>query len=168
MAASQRSPTRQHQEETMAQITASVEIAAPPTTIFRLCHDFDRRAEWDERVIGVEMISSPPIRRGSLVRIEAGSTGKFEFTWDGEYTHYRLPSGSAVQVLDAAPSSPFKSGTETWEFVKTVDGTRFTLTWVYQPSGLISRLRDALGRRISTRRAIQRSLKNLKTLLEAG
>ncbi len=152
----------------MARIEVSTEIAAAPTTIFRFCHDLDRRTEWDERVVGVEMITSPPIRRGSLVRIEVGRSGKFEYTWDGEYTSYQLPSGSALKVLDAAPSSPFKSGTETWEFSKTADGTRFTVTWEYQPSGILSSISDALGRRGGTRRAIQRSLENLKTLIEAG
>jgi hypothetical protein len=103
-----------------------------------------------------------------LVRIEAGRGGRFHYTWDAEYTNYRLPSGSAVKVLDAAPSSPFKSGAETWELSKTSDGTRFTLTWEYQPRGIISRISDALGRRASTRRLIGRSLNNLKALIEAG
>ena len=152
----------------MARIQASIDVAAAPSDVFRFAHDLDRRTEWDERVVGVEMISSPPVRSGSLVRIEAGRSGQFQFTWDGEYSRYQFPSASAIQVLDAAPSSPFKSGTETWEFAKTVDGSRFTLTWVYQPRGVISRIRDALGRRIRSRRTIQRSMKNLKTLIEAS
>ncbi len=150
----------------MARIEASIEIAAAPADVFRFCHDIQRWTEWDERVAGVEMISLPPIRRGSLVRVDAGRSGQFRFTWEGEYTHYQLPGGSTVKVLDVASSSPFKSGTETWEFTKTAGGTRFTLTWVYQPKGIVSRIRDALGGRISGRRAVQRSLKNLKILLE--
>jgi uncharacterized protein YndB with AHSA1/START domain len=150
----------------MARIETSIEIAAAPVAVFRFCHDIQRRPEWDERVVGVEMISSPPIRRGSLVRVDAGRAGQFQFTWEGEYTHYQLPGGSTVKVLDVASSSPFKSGTETWEFTKTAGGTRFTLTWVYQPKGIVSRIRDALGGRISTRRAVQHSLKNLKILLD--
>ena len=152
----------------MARIEASIEIAAAPAVVFRVCHDLDRRPEWDERVVSTELITSPPIRRGSLVRIDAGRSGQFLFTWEGEYTHYQWPSGSAVRVLDAAPSSPFKSGTEKWELRQSGDGTHFTLIWEYQPRGFVARLAYALGRRAATRRAIRRSLQNLKRLVEAS
>ena len=151
----------------MARIEASIEIAAAPTTVFRFCHDLDRRPDWDERVVGVETITPGPVRRGSLIRIDAGRSGRFLFTWDAEYTSYQLPGGSTLKVIDAAPSSPFRSGTETWEFSLSGSGTRFTLTWDYQPRGFIARIADALGRRGATRRAIQRSLENLKALIEA-
>jgi len=151
----------------MARIEASIEIAAAPTTVFRFCHDLDRRPDWDERVVGVETITLGPVRRGSLIRIDAGRSGRFLFTWDAEYTSYQLPGGSTLKVIDAAPSSPFRSGTETWEFSLSGSGTRFTLTWDYQPRGFIARIADALGRRGATRRAIQRSLENLKALIEA-
>jgi uncharacterized protein YndB with AHSA1/START domain len=156
------------QERCMARIEASIDIAAPRTDVFRYCHDLDHRHHWDERVVGAEMISPRPVRRGSLVRIEAGRGGEFDFTWDGEYIEYSLPRRSALKVLDAAPSSPFKSGTETWEFTTVDNLTRLSLTWEYEPSGLLASISDTLGRRGSTRRAIQRSLKNLKSLVEAG
>ena len=101
------------------------------------------------------------IKHPDVIRVE-----EFDYTWDGEVTQYRSPSGSTVQVLDPAPSSPFKSGTETWEFTKIPGGTRFTLLWIYQPNGFVSRISDAFGRRLSTRRAVQRSLRKVKTLLE--
>ncbi len=150
----------------MTRIQESIEIAAAPVDVFRLCHDLARRAEWDERVVGVEMISSAPVRRGSLVRIDAGRGGRYLFTWDAEYVSYQLPSGSVLKVLDAAPTSPFRAGTETWQFDRVSAGTRFTLTWEYQPNGLLARIADMLGRRRATRQAIRRSLANLKALLE--
>jgi uncharacterized protein YndB with AHSA1/START domain len=152
----------------MARIEASIEIEASRTDVFRVCHDIDRRPDWDERVVNLEMITPPPIRRGSLVRIDAGRSGQFLYTWDAEYTNFRLPSGSAMRVIDAAPSSPFKSGIETWELSPTAKGTRVVLTWEYQPRGFISRVLDALGRRAGTRRVMQHSLENLKNLLETG
>ena len=152
----------------MARIKAYIDIAAPRADVFRFCHNLDQRPHWDERVVGTEMITPAPIRRGSLVRIDAGRGGDFDFTWDGEYTEYSLPRRSTLIVLDAAPSSPFKSGTEIWEFTKVETGTRLSLTWEYQPSGLRASISDVLGRRSNTRRAIQRSLKNLKSLVEAG
>jgi uncharacterized protein YndB with AHSA1/START domain len=150
----------------MTRIEASVEIAAAPLTVFRLCHDLERRPEWDERVVGIELITPAPVRRGSLVRIDAGRAGQYLFTWEAEYADLQLPSGSTLKVIDAAPSSPFKSGTETWKFDHTGSGTRLTLAWEYQPRGIFARIGDALSGRRATQSAIRRSLKNLKALLE--
>jgi hypothetical protein len=152
----------------MARIEESIEITAAPADVFRLCHDPKRRSEWDVRVVGVELLTPGPIRRGSLIRIDAGRSGQFLFTWDAEYTSYQWPGSSTLKVIDAAPSSPFRVGTENWQFNKSGGGTRFTLTWDYQPRGFIARVADALWRRAGTRRAIRRSLNNLKTLIEAG
>ena len=151
----------------MPRIEASIDIAAAPPTVFRFCHDLARRPDWDERVVGTAMITPAPVRRGSLVRIDAGRSGQFHFTWDAEYISYQLPSGSTAKVLDAAPSSPFKSGTETWQFSRAGDGTHFSLTWDYRPRGIVARITDNLIRRAATRRAIRRSLDNLKNLIEA-
>ena len=71
-------------------------------------------------------------------------------------------------MVDAAPSSPFKTGRESWECNSAGGGTRFTLTWDYQPRNFIASIADALGRRSATRRDIRRSLDNLKKLIEAG
>ncbi|MGD9099749.1 MAG: SRPBCC family protein [Anaerolineae bacterium] len=151
----------------MARIEESVSIAASPSSVFRLCHDIARRPEWDGRVVGVELLTPAPLRRGSLVRIEAGRAGKFLFSWDAEYVSYQFPSGSILKVLDAAPSSPFNAGTESWQIEKSPDGARFTLVWEYKPRGFAARIADALGRRAATRRAIRRSLDNLKSLAES-
>ena len=150
----------------MPRIEGSIDIAAAPSTVFRFCHDLARRPDWDERVVGAEMLSSAPVRRGSLVRIDAGRSGKFLYTWDAEYTSFQLPSGSTVKVLDAAPSSPFKTGTETWQFSRVGENTRFSLTWDYQTRGIYARIADSLVRRAATNRAVRRSLDNLKYLIE--
>ena len=152
----------------MARIEVSIEIAAPRAEVFRACHDLNRRPDWDERVVGAELITPPPLRRASLIRIDVGRSGKFKFTWEGEYVSYQLPSSSTVSVIDAAPSSPFKKGTEHWDFSQTADGTHMTIVWEYEPRGLLSRIGDTLGGRSATRHAIRRSLHNLKTLVETG
>jgi uncharacterized protein YndB with AHSA1/START domain len=152
----------------MARIEVSTDIAAPRAEVFRLSHDLNRRPDWDERVIGVELITPPPLRRTSLIRIDVGRSGKFKFTWEGEYVSYQMPSSSTVSVIDAAPSSPFKKGTEHWDFSQTADGTHMTIVWEYEPRGFLSRISDTLGGRSATRNAIRRSLHNLKTLLETG
>lgn len=151
----------------MARIEEHIDIAAAPTDVFRFCHDVDRRPDWDERVVGAKLLTTPPVRRGTLVRIDEGRQGKFLFCWDAEYADFSFPSGSMLKVLDAAPSSPFRAGSERWTFNKVDGGTRFTLVWDYQPRGFFARILDLLGRRASTRRAIKRSLTNLKAALES-
>lgn len=153
----------------MPRIEAQIEIGAASATLFRFCHDVTKRSLWDERVMAMEMLSPAPVRQGTLVRIDAAQAGEFAFTWDAEYVEFHFPQSSTLQVLDAAPSSSFASGSETWRFSSLGGGkTRFALVWEYRPRGLIGRLLDHLGRRAATRKMIQRSLENLKTLVEAG
>jgi len=152
----------------MARIEERIEIAAAPAVLFRFCHETAHRPDWDERVEGVELLTRPPVRRGTLLRIDAGRSGQFLFSWDAEYAEFKFPHSSTLRVLDAAPSSPFDAGSESWQFSSVSGGTRFTLIWDYQPGGFFSRIADLLGRRASTRRAIQRSLANLKAMVETG
>jgi hypothetical protein len=152
----------------MARIEDSIEISAAPAVVFRFCHDVAHRAEWDDRVTRVKLLTPKPVRRGTLLRIDAGRSGKFLYSWDAEYSEFQFPQGSTLRVLDAAPSSPFKAGTEKWEFSPGGGGTRFTLVWEYNTRGFFARVADALGQRAATRRAIRKSLASLKELLESG
>ena len=152
----------------MARIEEHIEISASPSTVFRFCHDVARRPDWDERVMRVKLLSSKPVRQGTLFRVDAGSSGKFLFSWDAEYIEFQFPHNSKLRVIDAAPSSPFSAGSESWQFSLVGGSTRFTLVWDYQPRGFFARIADALGRRAATRRAIKRSLANLKAVIEAG
>ena len=151
----------------MARIEDHIDIAAAPAVVFRFCHDAARRPEWDERVTRVELLTPKPVRRGTLLRIDAGRSGRFLFSWDAEYADFQFPYSSTLRVIDAAPSSPFGTGSESWQFGPAGGGTRFTLVWEYKPRGFLARIADALGQRAVTRRAIHRSLANLKELLEA-
>jgi len=151
----------------MARIEDRIEIEAAPVTVFRFCHDVAHRPDWDERVVRVELLTTPPVRRGTLVRVDAARSGRFLFSWDAEYAEFQFPRSSTLQVLDAAPSSPFRTGSESWKFGRVGGSTRFTLIWDYQPRGVLARIADVLGRRASTRRAIRRSLANLKAAIES-
>ena len=152
----------------MARIEESIEIAASPADVFRFCHEPGKRPDWDMRVTRVELLTSKPVRQGTLVRVDAGRAGEVLFSWDGEYIGFQYPISSTVKVLDAAPSSPFKSGNETWQFTALGGETHLTVIWEYTPRGILARIGDALGGRASTRRAIRRSLLNLKKLIEGG
>ena len=151
----------------MPLIQDRIQIAAAPAEVFRFCHDIANRPNWDVRVIRVELLTSAPVRSGTLFRADAARSGAYAFSWDGEYASYQFPSSSSVRVLDAAPSSPFVSGTETWTFSSMGGGTRLALSWDYKPRGFLGRIVDALVGRASTRRAIKRSLANLKNLIES-
>lgn len=152
----------------MARIEEHIEIAASPASVFRFCHDADKRPRWDERVAHIELLTPKPVRRGTLIRVDTSGSGASLFSWDGEFAAFQFPYSSTVKVLDAAPSSPFKAGSEKWQFSAAGGGTRFTLIWEYEPRNVMARIVNALVRRASTRRAIRRSLANLKAMIESG
>lgn len=150
----------------MPKIEERIDIDARQAEVFRFCHDAKKRPDWDEQVTRVELLTPAPIRQGTLLRVDATSGGAL-FTWDGEVTSYQFPSRSQVRVMDAASTSPFARGSHlTWELGSAGTATRFTWVWEYQTRGLIPRVKDALGGRASTQRAIRNSLKNLKDLME--
>jgi uncharacterized membrane protein len=153
----------------MPLIEESIEIDAARTDVFRFCHDLSHWPEWAEQIENAEFITPKPVRRGSLLRIDARQGRSAVFSWEAEVAEYQLPSASRVRAIDTARSSPFAAGSEMkWEFESTGRGTRFTWRWDYKPSGFFASILDALGRRSSTQKAIQRSLEKVKELLEAG
>ena len=150
-------------------IEEQIEIAAARSDVFRFYHDFASRHEWDEQVGHIELLTSKPIRSGTLFRVDSGASGSALYTWDAEIVDYKLPSTSKVRVLDVAPSCPFKAGSEmTLEFSSVGSGTRVTWIWDYRPHGIIANIIDKLGRRGATQRAIKRSLTKLKQMIESG
>ncbi len=151
----------------MPKIVEQIEISAAPADVFRFAHDVANRPKWDVRVVRMELLTPSPVRSGTLFRVDAGSGGYVSFSWDGEVMAYHFPHSSSIRVMDAAPSSPFTRGsTESWEFSSTGSGTRVTISRDYRTRGFLGRLGDALGGRASARRAIRRSLANLKRLIE--
>ena len=153
----------------MPHIEESIDIAVPLADVFRYCHDIARRPRWDVQVTGVELLSPPPIRQGTLFRIDASYGGGAVFSWDAEYVGFQFPLTSRVRVMDTAPSSPFAAGSEvSWQFSSVGGQTRFTWTWDYKPRGFLRRITDVLGGRAATRRGIRRSQAKLKELMEKG
>ncbi len=153
----------------MPHIEASIEIAAARSEVFRFCHDVESWSEWDQEVQHVELLTPRPLRQGTLVRIDARHAGGAVFTWDAEYVDFQFLNSSRVRVIDAAPSSPFRAGSErVWQFSQVGNGTRLLWTWDYEPKGFLSRLMDRFQGRTATEQAIRRSLVNLKKLLESG
>ncbi len=152
----------------MTGIVEKIEVGSRPRDVFRLCHDADRRPEWDERVARFRVLTPKPIRSGSLVRVDTQpATGGVVFSWEGEFVEYAYGSRSRLEVIDAARSSYFVSGSETWEVGRSGDGARVVFTWEYVPRGILGRIADTLVRRRQIRQAIVQSLKNLKRTAEA-
>lgn len=151
----------------MPRIEEQIEIAAGSTKVFRVCHDMDRRPEWDERVSRAQVLTPKPIRRGSVIRFDTQPAVGNVFSWDAEVVEYSFPSSSKLRVVDVAPSSSFVSGNETWRLSSSGGSTRVTLTWEYKPRGIIGGILDLLVRRRSTGKAVQESLRNLQRSVEA-
>jgi hypothetical protein len=151
-------------------IEETTDVTAGPADVFRFCHDAKSRPEWDEQVLRIEFLTPPPIRQGTLFRVDAKpATGSAVFSWDAEVVTFHFPLSSRVRVLDTALSSPFGPGSEvSWEFSAVGGGTRVVWTWNYKHRGFFAHIRDTLGGRAATRRAIRNSLNNLKGMVESG
>ena len=153
----------------MPKIHAQIDIDAAPAEVFRFAHDPASRPKWDVRVVQMELITSAPVRSGTLFRVDAGSGGYVSFSWEGEVMAFHFPHSSSIRVMDAAPSASFARGTtESWDFSSTGGGTRVTIARDYKTRGFIGRVTDALVGRASAKRALRRSLVNLKRLMEKG
>ena len=163
-------PYIQQQERDVPIIEETIDIAAGPADVFRFCHNDKSRSEWDEQVLRIEFLTPPPIRQGTLLRVDAKpASGSTVFSYDAEVVSFQFPMNSRVRVLDTALSSPFGPGSEIgWEFSSVGGGTRVTWTWNYRPRGFFASVRNALGGRAATRRAIRNSLANLKAMIEGG
>ena len=152
----------------MPRIEEKIEVSIARADVFKFCHDVKQRPQWDEQVDNVEILTPGPVRLGSLVRVDAHQGGAV-FTWDAEVAAYTFLQSSRVRVLDAARTSPFARGSEMiWEFESVGTGTRMSWIWDYKSNGFIARIMDGLGRRSATRRAIKRSMANMKQMVESG
>ncbi len=153
----------------MPQLKAQIDIEVPRADVFRFCHDLQNWQEWADQIEAVEMLTPKPLRRGTLLRIDARQGGGAVYSWEAEVVDYQMPSASRVKAIDTASSCPFAAGSEmVWEFESSGAGTRFKWTWKYSPRGIIASIFDFLGRRSSTQKAMRRSMSNLKTLIESG
>jgi uncharacterized membrane protein len=148
-------------------IEEQIDIDARQPEVFRFVHDMGKRPEWDEQVGRVEILTPGPVRQGTLLRVDA-TMGGTVFTWDGEVVAYQFPNRSRVRVMDAASTSPFTQGSElSWGFSSAGAGTRFTWIWEYRLRGIIARIKNTLGGQAANQRAIRRSLRNLKEMMES-
>ena len=154
----------------MPRLSEQIEIEAARVDVFRFCYDLNNWPEWNEQVVAVEILGSPPIRRGTLLRIEGKHGRSAVFSWEAEVVNYQMTSGSTIRAIDTAGTSPFASGSELkWAFDSMEGGrTRVTWTWDYKNRGFFASLKNALGGKSTMHRAIKQSLNNLKTLLESG
>lgn len=152
----------------MPHIEEQLEIAAARADVFRFCHDITAWPDWHDQIVSAELLTPPPLRSGSLLRIDE-EVGGTVFSWDAEYISFQMPTGSRLKVIDAARSSPFRVGSElSWKFEPAGSGTLFSWRWDYRPYGFWASLADKFGRRAATQRAIKRSLVKLKELIESG
>jgi hypothetical protein len=152
----------------MPRIEERITIAAPTSAVFRACHDADKRPKWDERMKRMELLTPAPVRQGTLFQADATSSGGAVFGWEGEFSEYKYPMNATLKVLDAAPSSPFKAGTEAWQYSATGGTTDLTVVWEYQPRNILARIIDAVAGKTLTRQALRRSLTNLKEMVEGS
>ena len=79
----------------MPRIEERIEIAAPTSTVFRVCHDADKRPKWDERMKRMELITPAPVRQGHPQKHPALGldVGRPLRQYGVELFHHELPPG---------------------------------------------------------------------------
>lgn len=143
-------------------VTARIEIAAPPATVAAVQFDPSRDPEWIGGVDRVELVTEPPIRQGSKVRRIGGFMGR-PITWLMDVTAFEAARHVGMHALEA----PFPMDVD--YHLEPVDGERRTLASVRirgDGAGVYGAMPGPLMGWL-VRRSVQGDLRRLKRIVEA-
>ena len=150
-------------EETVSQISESIEIDRRPEDVFAYLDDVTRHGEWQEQIVGVERQEEGPLRVGSKVK-ETRRVPGGDRSMTYEVTEHEAPRRSSFRVLDG----PIRAvGTITVEPVGDGSRSRLTFSVDFKPSGLGGRVLLPVAR-AQARKQVPKDQAKLKQLLESG
>lgn len=139
-------------------IKETVHIAARPEDVWDLTQDYSRRAEWDDLVLGAEVLQEEPIR---LVRVH----GKDGLSFTAKYTLFRRLQMTSLAMIDVE-SSWASGGGGSWLYEAHDGGTLWTQTNTLSIKNLFlyRLLRPLFERQLHS--GTQRAMHKAKQLLE--
>jgi hypothetical protein len=150
---------RDPEEDVMAPIERSVEIARSPEDVFAYLDDYRRHGEWQDGLV-VEDVSGPAAV-GTRVR-QRRRMGSREQTIEWEVTERNAPTDFAFRGL-GGPLRPVGGGR--LEPLDGGSGTRLTFWLDFEPSGIGYLMRPLA--RSQARKAIPSDHERLKEILES-
>jgi uncharacterized protein YndB with AHSA1/START domain len=146
----------------MASITASVEVACPPETVFSYVTDPTRFAEWQENVTSGHMDGDGPHRVGAICRTTR-RIGFAERPVASEITHLDPPRTWAVRGIDG----PLRAVVDvTVRALDDADHSALTISIDFEGHG-IGKLLVPLVVRREAAKEMPRNVQRLKANLES-
>ena len=147
----------------MSRIEVSVDIGASPEVVWDFVSNLRRIPEWIEDTLAMLTVEPEPAQQGTVYRERSRIVGPLSqvTTWKiSEFDPPRFQKHDGQVAMMAATSVSF--GLE-----PSAGTTKFTLVFEYTPGNPLSSLSDRLFLRKNLQSGFQRSLENLKRLVEA-
>jgi uncharacterized protein YndB with AHSA1/START domain len=147
----------------VSRIEVSVDIGAPPEAVWDFVSNLRRIPEWIEDTLAMLTVEPEPAQQGTVYRERSRIVGPLSqvTTWKiSEFDPPRFQKHDGQVPMMAATSVSF--GLE-----PSAGTTRFSLVFEYTPGNPVSSLGDRLFLKKSLQSGFQRSLENLKRLVEA-
>jgi uncharacterized protein YndB with AHSA1/START domain len=147
----------------VSRIEVSVDIEASPEAVWGFVSDLRRIPEWIEDTLAMLSVEPEPAQQGTVYRERSRIMGPLSqvTTWKiSQFDPPRFQKHDGRVPMMASTSVSF--GLE-----PAAGGTTFTLVFEYTPGNPLSSLTDGLFVRKNLERGFQRSVQNLKALMEA-
>ena len=147
----------------MSRIEVSVDIGASPEVVWDFVSNLRRIPEWIEDTLAMLTVEPEPAQQGTVYRERSRIVGPLSqvTTWKiSEFDPPRFQKHDGQVAMMASTSVSF--GLE-----PSTAGTKFTLVFEYTPGNPLSSLSDRLFLKKNLQSGFQRSLENLKRLVEA-
>jgi uncharacterized protein YndB with AHSA1/START domain len=146
----------------MAHIRRQIDVAASPDAIFALLTDLDRLPEWATIVVDSRDVSAQPLTAGCTFRQTIRVMGR---ELDTEWRVTELEPGRRLTYDATAAMGGHLAMTQT--ITPRDGGSTVQLEVDYDlPGGFLGDLLDAAGVEAHNEREAERSLQNLKELLD--
>jgi ligand-binding SRPBCC domain-containing protein len=121
---------------------ASLDIAAPPQTVWALVSDLPRMGEWSPENAGGKWVKGATGPALGSVFVGTNKNGRFR-RWTTNVTIIGCEPGKLFEF--AVTSGPLKVATWRYEFDETDDGCRVTESWVDQRQKWFATLARVMG-----------------------
>jgi uncharacterized protein YndB with AHSA1/START domain len=149
-------------EDDVSRIEVSVDIGASPEVVWDFVSNLRRIPEWIEDTRAMLTVEPEPAQQGTVYRERSRIVGPLSqvTTWKiSEFDPPRFQKHDGQVRMMASTSVSF--GLE-----PSAAGTKFRLVFEYTPGNPLSSLSDGLFLKRNLQSGFQRSLKNLKRLVE--
>ena len=154
----------------MSRIEVSVDIGASPEVVWDFVSNLRRIPEWIEDTRAMLTVEPEPAQQGTVYRERSRIVGPLSqvTTWKiSEFDPPRFQKHDGQVRMMAATSVSFGLEPSAGGLPAGQAGTKFTLVFEYTPGNPLSSLSDGLFLKRNLQSGFQRSLENLKRLLEA-